>query len=262
MRHYAPLTTAVLFVAAATFWLTTAGAEERSDTDSDEIRAIASDTVAIIYQGTLQNEAGGPVSGVFPLSFHLYRGSMSAEPIWSETHFVSVVDGSYQVPLGYQSPLGEYLLDGGRWLGVEIEGESEILRDRLTVHRPDGTERDEVDSGSRVSHADIADRAVVAERARTAENALSLDGMSADEIEEMANLAIRRLGEHIADPNAHQAVMGPSIGARTRIVSERAGGSGGTPYDIRCPEGHVAVGIQGSAGRVVDSVTVICSPLE
>lgn len=228
--------------------------------DFDEIPA--ADNIAVIYQGTLQNEAGEPVSGVFPLSFHLYRGSMSADPIWSEHHFVSVVDGRYQIPLGHQTELREYLLDGQRWLGVELDGEVELLRDRLSVDRPDVEPDHSGVDGERVSHAEVAERATEAERARLAENALSLDGMSAEDIEDKANLALRRLGDHIADPDAHQAVTGPSVGGRTQTVDERAGGTGGSAYDIRCPEDYVAVGIEGSAGRVVDSITVICSPLE
>lgn len=257
---------AALCVAAFTFYAPTsgAGAEERPDDAAEiDIEPLpGADSIAIVYQGTLQNEDGDPVSAILPLSFHLYRGSMSATPMWSETHFVSVVDGRYQVPLGYQSELREHLIDGERWLGIELDGETEILRDRLEVRRPDGDESKDIEAGQRVSHADVADRAVEAERARLADNALALDGMTAEDIEDTAELALRRLGEHIADPDAHQAVTGPAVGGRTRILDERAGGSGGSPYDIRCPEDHVVVGIEGNAGRVVDNITIICSPLE
>lgn len=238
-----------------------AGAEETPESTIDEMPA--ADSVVVIYRGVLESDQGKPVSGVFPLTFNLYRGSMSADPLWSERHFVSVVDGRYQLALGHQSALREHLLQGERWLGITLDDEDELLRDRIVVDRPgDDEDTDQDAPDSRVSHADVAERATEAERARIAENALALDGMTAQEIEDKADLAMRRLGEHIADPTAHQAVTGPRVGARTTTLDERAGGSGGSPYDIRCPENHVVTGIQGSAGRVVDSITVICSPLE
>ena len=242
-----------------------AAAEERPDVDDQALAEMpAADNIVVIYRGTLESDSGTLVSGVFPLTFKLYRGSMSADPIWSERHFVSVVDGRYQLALGHKSALREHLLHGERWLGITVDDENEILRDRITVERPDGDDQQAGDrpSGSRITHADVAERATEAERARVAENALALDGMTAQEIEDKADLAMKRLGEHIADPSAHQAVTGPTVGGTYRVMDESAGGSGGTPYDIRCPENHVVTGIEGGAGRVVDRVTVICSPLE
>ena len=220
------------------------------------------DGIAVVYRGVLQNEAGQPVSGVFPLTFRLYRGAMSAQPLWSEDHFISVVDGRYQVTLGESSPLREHLLSGERWIGIELDGQDEILRDQIIVESPGGSDVAEPDSRQRLSHADVADRAAEAERARIAENAEALDGMTAEEIEDMANLAMQRLGEHIADPDAHAATSGPTIGSPARTADDEAGGTGGTSYEINCPDGHVATGIKGGAGRLVDSITLICSPLE
>ena len=237
-------------------------AEEERDPNEPAAEAVAADSVVVIYRGVLESDRGQPVSGVFPLSFRLYRGSMSADPLWQEQHFVSVVDGRYQVELGRQAALREHLLHGQRWIGIHLGDETEILRDELSISRPgeDGDVESPSASG-RLSYADVAERATEAERARVADNALALDGMTAEEIEAMAEVALTRLGEHIADPNAHQAVAGPRIGRTRRVMDESAGGSGGSPYDIRCPENHVVTGISGNAGRVVDRVTVICSPL-
>ena len=76
--------------------------DQREERDAgDELEQMhRDDGVKVIYQGVLQNEQGDPVSGVLPLTFHLYRGEASAEPMWSEDHYVSVIDGRYQVPLG------------------------------------------------------------------------------------------------------------------------------------------------------------------
>ncbi len=236
-------------------------ADDPSDEASAEERRGA-DNVEIIYRGLLQDEDGAPVSGVFPLKFKLYRGSMSADPLWNERHFVSVVDGRYQVSLGKKNALREHLLVGDRWIGIEFGEEGEILRDAITVETPEGTAAGaDRPSGQRLTHADVAEHAAEAERARVADNALALDGMTAEEIEALANLALTRLGEHIADPQAH------SVAARHRIGSERrvpdgAGGRGGAHFDVRCPEGHVVTGIEGRAGRLIDYVTVACSPLQ
>lgn len=245
---YLPLILALFCVSGSIFFLSPAplSAEERP----------GSDTVEVLYRGMLQDVDGDPISGLFPLTFKLYRGSMSAEPVWQESHFVSVVDGRYQVSLGRQTPLREHIVTGERWVGIELGGEGEILRDRILVERPEGAgSADAPAAGQQISHADLA------ERARIADNALALDGMSADDIEELSNLALRRLGEHMADPNAHSATARYRIGSERRVM-DRAGGSGGTPYSIRCPAGYIVTGIEGSAGRLLDSITVVCSPLQ
>lgn len=220
------------------------------------------DQIEVIYQGLLQDESGAPVSGLFPLKFSVYRGSSSAKPLWEEQHFVSIIDGKYAVSLGLKQPLGEFLLAGERWIGIELAGEGELLRDRLVVELAGGAGPAQARSASTDgSHARSADFATEAERARTADNALALDGMSAEKIEELANLALKRLGEHMADPEAHASSARYRIGTERRPM-ERIGGSGGTPYDIRCPAGYVVTGIEGRAGRLLDSITVVCSPLQ
>ncbi len=257
--------------AASALFISGVGAEETPQQDDeptqqqdDEVfddRPIV-DGITVLYRGVLQNADGDPVSGVFELSFNLYHGSMSADPIWTENHYVSVVDGRYQVALGSDTALGAHLLAGERWLGVELQGEDELLRDQLTVDTPDGKPLEETDAGESVSHADIADRAAEAERARVAETAESVGDMTAEEIREQTEQALRRLGEHVSDPDAHSAAAGSSIGSTRRSAGDEAGGTGGTSYEITCPEGYVATGIRGGAGRVVDSITVLCSPLE
>lgn len=255
--------TSYLFVAHADAEETSTVADadgETPETNSDEWSV--SDGVSVIYQGVLQREGGDPVGGVLPLTFKLYRSSMSAEPLWSEDHYVSVVDGVYQVALGSDSPLPEHLLMGERWLGVELQGEDEILRDQITIDHPEGHHYEELEPGEHLSRADVADMAVEAERARVAETAESVGGMTADELEEQSGLAIQRLNEHIADPDAHSVAAGPTVGATRRSAGDEAGGAGGSSYEILCPEGYVATGIRGGAGRVVDSITLLCSPLE
>ena len=232
-----------------------------SEMEEESFRGSAdTDAVLVIYQGLLQDKDGDPVSGVFPFQFHLYRSGMSALPLWSETHYVSVIDGTYQVPLGSTEPLAHRLLSGQRWIGVELLGEGEILRDQILIRPPESSQSGRA-LAQALSHADSSDFALEAQRARVADNALALDGMTAQEIENLANLALQRLGEHIADPHAHSATARYRIGSDRRTM-DSVGGRGGSPYDVRCPPGHVVTGIEGGAGRLVDSLSIICSPLE
>lgn len=216
-----------------------AEAEERPDqtpsTDDDS----HDDGVAVVYQGVLQNEGGEPVSGVYPLTFQLYRDGMSAEPIWTEQHFVSVVDGRYQVRLGAHSTLRAPMLRGERWLGVELNGEEELLRDRITVEAPGDGDIGGVGDEDTTATADTT----VAE---------AIGEFTAEDIEAIQRTADRAL----------ERTASPGLGDTRRSAGEEVGGAGGTSYELTCPEGYVATGIRGGAGRVVDSITVLCSPLE
>lgn len=255
----AVFTVALVMITATSYVIGADAGAEESATDHEPSGAAeefdelsSSEPVSVLYRGVLQAEDGNSVGGVFPLKFHLYRSDISAEPLWSEEHYVSVVDGRYQVVLGEKSPLPQHLLAGERWLGVELRDEGDVLRDQITVERPG----DDGAANGELTHADVADRA------RMAEDAMAVGGMSAEEIEEMTDEVLERLADHIADPNAHDAVAGPTVSNRRRTAGDEAGGTGGSSYEITCPEGHVATGIRGGAGRVVDSITLLCSPLE
>ena len=51
------------------------------------------------------------------------------------------------------------------------------------------------------------------------------------------------------------------IGSNKRFTA-MAGGDGGVPYELKCPKGHVVTGIRGGEGIYLDSIQLICSPLE
>jgi hypothetical protein len=249
-----------------------AGAPTMPSAESDESDKSDNDRILVDYTGRLEDQSGAAISGIFHFSFNLYSDSKSAEPLWSETRYVSVVDGSYTVPLGKTTELQREHISGPRWIGVELVGEGEILRDKLTIQSgtaggDDTSDRalsektkrwlNEAAENSDMTFAEVAKRAVFADRADSAEKVGSL---SAEEIERLSNLAMERLGEHIADPDAHGAT-GRSLGDQTRVMKQ-VGGSGGSAYRSECPPGFVVTGIKGGSGDMLDSIAIICRRLQ
>lgn len=249
------VTRSALLMLAVALCLPTPNAQAQQD-----LRRPLPDAVEVRYRGLLQDESGAPISGVFPLEFNLYRDGMAAEPMWSERHYVSVIEGRYQVPLGSEEVLRSRQVDGERWLGVALVGEGELLRDRITIARP-GRPGDSEGAGTQVTRAEVADRAIEAERAVIAESADALGELTVEEIERISNLALERLGQHMADPNAHEATARYKLGSNSQVL-DAAGGSGGTHFSLKCPPGHVVTGIEGRAGRMLDAITAICTPLQ
>lgn len=230
--------------------------------------------VVVDYTGRLQDEDGKPISGVFHLAFKLYDGEHAAQAEWSAQRYVAVVDGDYTVPLGDQRPLDRPTISGKTWIGVELVGEGELLRDPFEVGSAAAEQGDDKGSSLEISQetknlldkartnkqiafADVAERAVTADVAKRAEK---VGDLTAEELEKKAQLALDRLGEHIADPDAHAATGGIRLGNDRRVMP-KTGGDGGSPYQINCPPGYVVTGIKGGAGKMVDSVTVVCQKL-
>lgn len=229
--------------------------------------------ILLDYRGKLQDSQGTPVSGVFHFQYNIYTDSNAAEPIWSERQYVSVIDGTYKVPLGSRTTLKRETISGLRWIGIELVGEGEIVRDRLKVDsaKQGGGESEKISQktkkllkkaaqGDKIAFADVAERAVKADQADVAKEARKIGSLSADEVERLSNLALERLGEHIADPNAHGAV-GRTLGKQPRIM-DQIGGKGGGSYRSECPPGYVVTGIKGGSGAVVDSIAIICRRLQ
>ena len=235
--------------------------------------------VVVDYRGELQDADGNPISGVFHLAFKLYGDSNASQSAWSTNQYVAIDEGTYKVPLGRRAKLPRSTIEGPVWIGVELVGEGEILRDRFRIQQsqvaarqPAGESAGELVDTTKtrdmikkarntdqMAFADVSERSVTADKAEVAEKALKVGSMSANEIERLSNLALERPGEHIADPNAHQA-SGGGIGDKRRVM-DSVGGPGGRSYDRQCPPGYVVTGIRGGAGRVVDSIAIICQPL-
>lgn len=219
--------------------------------------AWAEQPARVAYEGQLEDAKKQPLSGIFPLTFNLYRSEKSTRPAWSEAHFVAVQNGRYAVELGDHKPIPANLPLDRLYLGVALSGGAEILRERLAAPeavappaaapsavapaQPAAAPAEPGRPGGE-SYAEIAGFAYEADRAKSAD---SIGGLSAKDIRTLVKEGKPEI----------------VLGTKTR-TSNVAGGTGGQPYDLRCPKGYVVTGISGGAAAFVDSVSIICSPLE
>jgi len=145
----------------------------------------------INYQGFLTDDGGNPVAdGNYSLTFRIWDAETGPNQLWSEDHpTVSVTNGLFNVILGSMSPL-ELPFDTDYWLGVQVEGEPELPRIRLTSvaysYRADMADTAVsafhaayADSAGLVEYADSAAIAAEADHAATADNALFADSARA-----------------------------------------------------------------------------------
>lgn len=205
----------------------------------------------VAYKGKMVDESGKPVSGIFPITFKLYPGENSKKATWSETLWVAVDRGTYTVRLGERKPLPAG--DKSRaFIGVDIRGVGEVVREPFSAagHAAGGGSGPAKQGGG-TKYADTAGYAVESDHAKNADR---LQNMT---IEDLA----RRLAEEgLGAPR--NGGGGARIGSSRRFGA-RIGGPGGTAeYNETCPKGHVMVGIKGGAGMYLDSIQIICAPLE
>ena len=224
--------------------------------------ADAAEPFLIRYTGELLDENSQPISGVFTMTFRLFRSQDTSSPLWTERHHVAVAMGEYGVRLGGRQPLDESWRDQTLWLSVEIDSLGEIVRHEVRLTPiPSAAAPPEV---TELTWASLADRALLADEARTARNCETLSGRTLEELDRSADLA-RQIVELRAQINRLEqgTATAPAVQFGTRTMTlEAAGGSGGTAFELRCPTNHVAVGVSGRAGAVIDSLTVICAPVQ
>jgi hypothetical protein len=221
-------------------------------------------TSRLVYGGRLVDAEGRPISGIYPLTFQLYTTPGAKRASWQESLHVAVDNGVYAVELGLSRPLPKRLAIDKAEIGVALTGKRrELVREplapRATIPPPDPkapviVTLEVPNVGARPgkggqSYADLAGMAYESERAKVAER---VGGLGEAEIRELARSA---------------APSGPATAGKARIGSERrtterAGGAEGRPYNLSCPAGYVVTGITGGAGALVDSVSLVCSPLE
>jgi len=216
-------------------------------------------TQRVVYGGRLQDAQGRPIAGIYPLTFNFYKGEKGGKATWSEAHYVAVDNGVYAVQLGGVKPFPKGMQLDKVWLGVQLSGGKEILREKFaatdaapapqagTAPQPSNPQTvvGAPPAKSTQSYAELAGYAYEAKKAETAD---SIGGMTGDQIKELAKAGAA---------NSNKVKIGVA-----KRYTEQVGGTGGQPYTLQCPPGHVVTGIKGGAAAYLDSLTLICSPLE
>jgi len=113
-----------------------AGSDRNSGVDTQGPKyAAASTTVPemINYQGVLTDGDGSPLDATVSMVFTIYGSETAGTNLWSETHgSVTVVSGLFSVLLGSVTSLPNTIFnDPNRWLGLAVDGDQEMERDRL-----------------------------------------------------------------------------------------------------------------------------------
>ncbi|MGM0577846.1 MAG: hypothetical protein ACQEXJ_19120 [Myxococcota bacterium] len=206
----------------------------------------------VVYEGQLQDADRKPIGGVFPLSFSLHESPRGGRSAWTESHFVAVDSGEYAVELGKKRPIPPDLDMDRAYLAVSITGGAEIVREQVdadSVKRTgaapsaDGKPSEAGEGkGGMADYADTAGLAYEAEHAKAADK-------------------IGTLSEEALLEKLKEAAGGGNIGSNRRYTGS-AGGEGGVAYELNCPEGHVVTGVRGGSGIYLDSIQLICQPLE
>ncbi|TVR02654.1 MAG: hypothetical protein EA398_07040 [Deltaproteobacteria bacterium] len=223
--------------------------------------AAAEERIEAPYRGEVIDQDHVPISGVFRLTFRLHADADARTPVWEETHWVAVHEGMYDVLLGSVSPLPAERLAAPLWISVLLGSTGEITRHPADL-RPRQPVVDEARMAEieRLRFADVAERALFAEEAARAEDCRTLDGRTAQELDRYEELdgRIRELSRQRSDAPAAGAVR---VGRTTQTLPS-IGGRGGQPYDRACPPNHVVTGARGRSGQLIDSMELICSPLQ
>ncbi len=194
----------------------------------------------LVYTGSLTDEDGGPVGGIYWFRFSLHRSRSEKKMLWSEEMYVAIDRGTYQVELGKERPIPQALELTGLFLSVHIDG--------VEIHRQQV--EDAMVSGGSSPGSDVLAgtgdgcesclKAVLAERA---ENCDRVGGMSARQL--VAQVAKKQI----------------QVGTSAHFTSTVGAGEG-TPFRLTCPPGFVATGIKGKAGDSIANLQLVCSPLE
>lgn len=81
----------------------------------------------ISYQGFLLDNNGSPINGDVTITFNLYATDIDNQSLWNETHReVKVTDGIFNVILGTERAFTNDLFDNDLYLGISIDGSTEM----------------------------------------------------------------------------------------------------------------------------------------
>lgn len=206
----------------------------------------------VVYEGKLQDANRKPIGGIFPLSFALHRNAKKGRSLWKEEHFVAIDEGVYAVELGSKTPIPSGLDVSRLYLSVSVSGGDEIVRERLSTEAVKRGAQSK-DTATKKGRA-AGDSKGVVEYAETA--GLAYEAEHAKVADRVGDWSQAELEDHLKN-----------VSGKVRISSSKrytgsAGGEGGVTYELKCPKGHVVTGVRGGSGIYLDSIQLICSPLE
>ena len=214
--------------------------------------ALAAPGKTVVYEGKLQDANRKPIGGIFPLSFALHRNARKGRSLWKEEHFVAIDQGDYEVQLGSKTPIPSGLDVSKLYLSVSVSGGDEIVRERLSTDAVKRTDKASGSSGKKGKAG--GDSKSIVEYAET--SGLAYEAEHAKVADRIGDWGQAELEDHLKN-----------ISGKVRISSSKrytgsAGGEGGVTYELKCPKGHVVTGVRGGSGIYLDSIQLICSPLE
>ena len=105
----------------------------------------------VSYQGVLTDGGGGAVpNGTYDITFSMYDVETGGSALWTETQSLSVVGGIFNANLGSQTSLNPLPFDVVYWLGVSVDGGSELVPRRILTATPYALNADAVNGQSNV----------------------------------------------------------------------------------------------------------------
>ncbi len=89
----------------------------------------------VTYQGYLADTNGQAVNAPVAVSLSLYANAAGGAPLWSEDYVITPTEGVFNIILGdSQNPFPANLFEGPLFLGIRVEGDSEMVpRTELTT---------------------------------------------------------------------------------------------------------------------------------
>ena len=215
--------------------------------------------IEVEYRGEMIDADGQPISGVFPLTFQLLETADSAEPVWTEQRFVTVEQGGYRIRLGRATPIPAQYAGQSMTLVIVLGAAGEIARYPFTPTpwsaAPDPLQTARIE---RITFAELAGRAVRADRALFAQDCRTLSGRTVDAIDRSPDLAerIEELRSQLRDEG------GAQIGSDYQYAELVGHPTNGNRYDLVCPAGYVITGARGGAGNLVDGFQLVCTQIQ
>ena len=81
----------------------------------------------INYQGYLTDDMGAPLNTGLDATFNLYNVAVGGAPLWTSDYFINIADGKFDIELGVPDPFPVGLFDQPLFLGIEIDGDGEMV---------------------------------------------------------------------------------------------------------------------------------------